>query len=58
MKYQKKWYNINADLPSEIPPPKNSEGKNQIEYLPKIFFQKEFLNKNFQQKDILISQMK
>ena len=33
----KKWYNINADLPSEIPPPKNSEGKNQIEYLPKIF---------------------
>lgn len=33
----KKWYNINADLPSEIPPPKNSEGRNQIEYLPKIF---------------------
>ncbi len=33
----KKWYNINADLPSEIPPPKNSDGKNQIEYLPKIF---------------------
>ena len=33
----KKWYNINADLPEEIPPPKNSEGKHQIESLPKIF---------------------
>lgn len=33
----KKWYNINADLPSEIPPPKNSEGKKQVESLPKIF---------------------
>jgi len=33
----KSWYNINADLPSEIPSPKNSEGKNQVEYLPKIF---------------------
>ena len=33
----KKWYNINADLPKEIPPPKNSEGKHQIESLPKIF---------------------
>ncbi|MEA4956609.1 Tryptophan synthase beta chain [bioreactor metagenome] len=32
-----KWYNINADLPSEIPPPKNSEGKKQVESLPKIF---------------------
>jgi len=32
-----KWYNINADLPAEIPAPKNSEGKKQIESLPKIF---------------------
>lgn len=33
----KKWYNINTDLPTEIPPPKNSKGKKQIECLPKIF---------------------
>jgi len=33
----KKWYNINADLPAEIPAPKNSDGKKQIESLPKIF---------------------
>lgn len=33
----KKWYNINADLPAEIPAPKNSEGKKQVESLPKIF---------------------
>ena len=26
----KKWYNINADLPCELPMPKNSEGKDQI----------------------------
>ena len=28
----KKWYNINADLPCELPMPKNSEGRNQIEF--------------------------
>lgn len=33
----KNWYNINADLPAEIPAPKNSEGKKQVESLPKIF---------------------
>ncbi|MCL2687888.1 MAG: TrpB-like pyridoxal phosphate-dependent enzyme [Methanobrevibacter sp.] len=33
----KKWYNINPDLPGELPPPMNSEGKNQIESLPQIF---------------------
>ncbi|MBZ9570380.1 TrpB-like pyridoxal phosphate-dependent enzyme [Methanobrevibacter sp. TMH8] len=33
----KKWYNINADLPAEIPSPKNSKGKKQVESLPKIF---------------------
>lgn len=33
----KKWYNINADLPCELPMPKNSEGKNQIEDLQKAF---------------------
>lgn len=33
----KKWYNINADLPVELPAPKNSEGKDQIGNLPKIF---------------------
>ena len=29
----KEWYNIIADLPQELPMPKNSEGKNQIEAL-------------------------
>jgi len=33
----KSWYNINSDLPSEIPPPLNSEGHNQIESLPQVF---------------------
>lgn len=33
----KKWYNINADLPCELPMPKNSEGRNQIEDLQKVF---------------------
>ena len=30
----KKWYNINADLPSALPEPKSSEGKNQVGDLP------------------------
>ena len=33
----KNWYNINADLPVELPAPKNSEGKDQISTLPDIF---------------------
>ncbi len=33
----KQWYNINADLPVELPEPKNSEGKNQLSTLPDIF---------------------
>lgn len=33
----KKWYNINADLPCELPMPKNSKGRNQIEDLQKAF---------------------
>lgn len=33
----KKWYNINPDLPSEIPMPINSEGKHQVENLSKVF---------------------
>lgn len=33
----KKWYNINADLPVELPAPKNSEGKDQLSTLPNIF---------------------
>lgn len=32
----KKWYNINADLPSKLPKPKNSEGKDQVGDLPNI----------------------
>ena len=31
------WYNINADLPVELPMPKNSEGKDQIASLQKAF---------------------
>ena len=42
----KKWYNINADLPKELPAPKNSEGKDQIGTLPKIFIE-ECLNQEF-----------
>lgn len=33
----KSWYNINADLPSQLPEPKNSEGHNQIADLNKAF---------------------
>lgn len=33
----KQWYNINADLPAELPMPKNSEGKDQIAALQKAF---------------------
>ena len=33
----KNWYNINADLPCELPKPKNSEGKDQISDLQKAF---------------------
>lgn len=33
----KQWYNINADLPVELPMPKNSEGKDQISSLKKAF---------------------
>ena len=32
-----KWYNINADLPVELPAPKNSKGRDQISTLPDIF---------------------
>jgi len=32
-----KWYNINADLPAELPMPMNSEGKEQIESLGRVF---------------------
>ncbi len=42
----KKWYNINADLPVELPAPKNSEGKDQISTLPDIFVE-ECLNQEF-----------
>ncbi|MBQ7928399.1 MAG: TrpB-like pyridoxal phosphate-dependent enzyme [Methanobrevibacter sp.] len=33
----KQWYNINADLPVELPMPKNSDGKDQISALQKAF---------------------
>ena len=33
----KNWYNINADLPCELPKPKNSDGKDQIGDLQKAF---------------------
>ena len=33
----KEWYNINADLPCELPMPINSEGKDQIASLQKAF---------------------
>lgn len=42
----KNWYNINADLPVELPAPKNSEGKDQISTLPQIFVG-ECLNQEF-----------
>ena len=41
-----KWYNINADLPAELPAPKNSEGRDQISTLPDIFVG-ECLNQEF-----------
>ena len=41
-----KWYNINADLPVELPAPKNSEGRDQISTLPTIFVN-ECLNQEF-----------
>ena len=47
----KKWYNINADLPCELPMPKNSEGRNQIEDLQKAFtkaaLDQEFANERY-----------
>ena len=42
----KQWYNINADLPAELPMPKNSEGKDQIASLEKAFT-KEALKQEF-----------
>ena len=44
----KNWYNILADLPCELPAPKNSEGKNQIADLEKAFT-KEALKQEFAQ---------
>ena len=41
-----KWYNMNADLPVELPAPKNSEGRDQISTLPDIFVG-ECLNQEF-----------
>ena len=38
----KKWYNINADLPYDVPEAKNSSGKNQLKDL-EISFTKEAL---------------
>ncbi|KZX17337.1 tryptophan synthase beta chain [Methanobrevibacter filiformis] len=35
----KKWYNINPDLPVEMPMPQNSENESQLENLPKVFSQ-------------------
>ena len=42
----KQWYNINADLPVELPMPKNSEGRDQISSLEKAFT-KEGLKQEF-----------
>lgn len=33
----KKWYNINPDLPSPLPEPRNPEGGENIENLPRVF---------------------
>ena len=41
-----KWYNILPDLPEELPKPKNPEGKNAIENLPKMLV-KECLSQEF-----------
>jgi len=45
----KTWYNINPDLPEQVPPPLNSEGKSQIESLPQIF-SKGVLEQEFSQE--------
>ena len=45
----KEWYNINADLPVELPMPQNSEGKDQIASLQKAFT-KAGLEQEFQKK--------
>ncbi|MDR1819241.1 MAG: TrpB-like pyridoxal phosphate-dependent enzyme [Methanobrevibacter sp.] len=45
-KVPKKWYNILSDLNNELPAPKNSEGKDQVGMLPKIF-SKEVLEQEF-----------
>ena len=42
----KEWYNIITDLPAELPMPKNSDGKNQIESLS-IAFTKAALEQEF-----------
>ena len=42
----KKWYNMLADLPVELPAPKNSEGKDQISSL-QIAFTKAALEQEF-----------
>ena len=47
----KSWYNINADLPCELPKPKNSDGKDQIGDLQKAFtkaaLEQEFATKRY-----------
>ena len=45
----KKWYNINADLPYDVPEAKNSEGKNQLKDL-EISFTKEALKQENSKK--------
>ena len=45
----KQWYNINADLPVELPMPKNSEGKDQIGSL-QLAFTKAALEQEFSQE--------
>ena len=47
------WYNINADLPVELPMPKNSEGKDQIASLQKAFT-KAGLEQEFSQESLVI----
>ena len=42
----KQWYNMLADLPVELPAPKNSEGKDQISSL-QIAFTKAALEQEF-----------
>ena len=45
----KKWYNINADLPYDVPEAKNSSGKNQLKDL-EISFTKEALKQENSKK--------